>query len=544
MIILDVNKLGKNFGYGQLFDEVSFSLNEGESISIVGPNGCGKSTLLKIIAGIEKADIGQVSIKKDAKVAYLDQTGSSIIDNRKVYAVLKDAFGELNEMESRLNQLQEKMNQGLDEKEYNNVLEKYCKLMERFSMSGGYDMDVNISTVIEGLKIDRNLLEQRYNDLSGGEKTLIQLAKALIIKPELILLDEPTNHLDIERIEWLESYIKSFKGASVIVSHDRYFLDKMSNKILDIDNGIGKLYVSNYSGYLIEKQKDFEKQMADYKDQQAIIKRLDEQSKYFAERGMATNSSTLCDRAHALQTQIERLKKFAIERPKEKKKINVEFSEERKSSKKVISVENLNVLIPEGKKILNNIDIEIRAGERVALIGNNGSGKSTFIKTILGQQDLLVEGEVFIGPSVKIGYLPQIINFPNGEQKLLDYFTNSVGINEEKARRILAAFQFYKEDVIKKVRSLSGGERMRVKLAELLQLKINTLIFDEPTNHIDIPTKEVLEEAIEDFDGTLIFVSHDRFFINKFADKTIEFKDGNITTYLGNYDYYKEKSKR
>ena len=543
MIILDVNKLGKNFGYGQLFDEVSFSLNEGESISIVGPNGCGKSTLLKIIAGIEKADIGQVSIKKDAKVAYLDQTGSSIIDNRKVYAVLKDAFGELNEMESRLNQLQEKMNQGLDEKEYNNVLEKYCKLMERFSMSGGYDMDVNISTVIEGLKIDRNLLEQSYNDLSGGEKTLVQLAKALIIKPELILLDEPTNHLDIERIEWLESYIKSFKGASVIVSHDRYFLDKMSNKILDIDNGIGKLYVSNYSGYLIEKQKDFEKQLADYKDQQAIIKRLDEQRKYFAERGMATNSSTLCDRAHALQTQIERLKKLAVEKPKEKKKLNVGFSEERKSSKKVITVENLSVSIPEGKKILENIDIEIRSGERVALIGNNGSGKSTFIKTILGQQDLLVEGEVFIGPSVKIGYLPQIINFPNGEQKLLEYFMDSVGINEEKARRILATFQFYKEDVIKKVKSLSGGERMRVKLAELLQLKINTLIFDEPTNHIDIPTKEVLEEAIEEFDGTFIFVSHDRYFINKFAQEIIEFKDGKITKYLGNYDYYKEKTK-
>lgn len=258
---------------------------------------------------------------------------------------------------------------------------------------------------------------------------------------------------------------------------------------------------------------------------------------------MATNSSTLCDRAHALQTQIERLKKYAIERPKEKKKINVGFSEEIKSSKKVITVEKLNVSIPKGRKILDNINIEIRSGERVALIGNNGSGKSTFIKTILGQRELLATGEVNIGLSVKIGYLPQIINFPNGEQKLLDYFMNSVGTNEEKARRILAAFQFYKEDVIKKVKSLSGGERMRVKLAELLQLKINTLIFDEPTNHIDIPTKEVLEEAIEDFDGTLIFVSHDRFFINKFAEKTIEFKDGNITTYLGNYDYYKEKVK-
>lgn len=541
MIILDVNKLGINFGYGQLFEDVSFSLNEGESISIVGPNGCGKSTILKIIAGLEKADNGQVSIKKDARVAYLDQTGSSIVDNRAVYEILKDGFGELKEMEKQLEKLQEKLESLVEGTEYDIVLKKYCGLMERFSMAGGYDMNVNINTVVEGLKINKNLLNQSYNDLSGGEKTLVQLAKVLIIKPDLILLDEPTNHLDIDRIEWLEGYIKSFKGASVIVSHDRYFLDKMSNKILDLDNGAGKVYTSNYSGYVEEKQRDFEKQMADYKDQQAIIKKLEEQKKYFAERGMATNSSTLCDRAHALQTQIDRLKKIAVARPKEKKKINVGFSEDRKSSKKVISAENLTVTTPEGRKILKGIDLDICAGERVALIGANGSGKSTFVKSVLGEQELLVEGEVLVGPSVKIGYLPQIINFPKQDQKLLEYFSGATGLNEQRARQVLAGFQFYQEDVTKRVGTLSGGERMRIKLAELLQKKINTLIFDEPTNHIDIPTKEVLEEAIEDFDGTLVFVSHDRYFINKFADKTIEFKDGNVKTYLGNYDNYKEK---
>lgn len=544
MIILDVNKLEKNFGYGQLFEDVSFSLNEGESISIVGPNGCGKSTLLKMIAGMEKIDTGSVSIKKGAKVAYLDQTGSSIIDERPVYDILKDAFNELNEMEKRLGTLQNKMNSNLDETEYNKVLEKYCNLMERFSMAGGYDIEVNINTVVEGLKINKELLTQSYNDLSGGEKTLVQLAKALLIKPELILLDEPTNHLDIDRIEWLEGYIKSFRGASVIVSHDRYFLDKMSNKILALDNGIGKVYSTNYSGYLTEKQRDFEKQMADYKDQQATIKRLEEQKKYFAERGMATNSSTLCDRAHALQTQIDKLKKMAIARPKEQKKLNVEFTEERKSSKKVIVAENLTVSTPEGRKILDNIDLDICARERVALIGSNGSGKSTFIKTILDEQELPVEGNVMVGPSVIIGYLPQIINFPDGNQQLLEYFKNAVGINEQRARQILSNFQFYKEDINKRVMNLSGGEKMRVKLAELLQQKINTLIFDEPTNHIDIPTKEVLEEAIEDFDGTLIFVSHDRYFINKFADKTIEFKDGKVSTCIGNYDDYKEYKNR
>ena len=549
MIILDINKLGKNFGYGKLFEDISFSLNEGESISIVGPNGCGKSTLLKMIAGIERKDTGTVSIKKEAKVAYLDQTGSRVDYDRPVYEVLKDAFGDIKKIGDELKRLQEMMESDffIGEK-YDKILERYCDLTEKFSMVGGYDMEMNINTVVEGLKIDKALLDQSYNDLSGGEKTLVQLGKALLIKPDLLLLDEPTNHLDIERIEWLENYIKSFKGASIIVSHDRYFLDRMSNKILDLDDGVGKVYSTNYSGFLDEKQRDFEKQMANYKDQQALIKKLEAEKKYFAERGMATNSSTLTARAHTLQTKIDRLKQMAVARPKEQKKINVGFSEDRKSSKKVIGTENLIVETPDGRKILDGISVDIRAGERVALIGSNGSGKSTFVKTIMSEQELPVQGEVTVGPSVKIGYLPQIITFPNGEQQLLEYFKNTVGVNEQKARQILAGFQFYKEDVTKRVKTLSGGERMRVKLAELLQEKINTLIFDEPTNHIDIPTKEVLEDAIEDFNGTLIFVSHDRYFINKFSDEIIEFQDGKAKSYLGNYDDYKvskeKKSKK
>ncbi len=539
MIILDVNKLSKNFGFGQLFEDVSFSLNIGESISIVGPNGSGKSTLLKMIAGLEKVEKGSVNIKKVAKVVYLDQTGSSIADSRCVYDILKDAFNDLNAMEARLNQLQEMMAKGLPEEEYSEVMTKYCNLVERFSLAGGYDIDVNINTIINGLKIDKNMLRQNYNDLSGGEKTLVQLAKSLLVKPDLFLMDEPTNHLDIGRIEWLEDYIKSFKGATVIVSHDRYFLDRMTDKILALDGGQAKIYNTNYSGYLVERQRDFEKQMAQYKDQQQAMKRLEEQIKYFAERGMANNSSTLCDRAHALQTQLDRLRKNAVQRPKEQKKLNVGFDEERKTSKRVIVAENLTVSVPDGKNILNNINLDICSGERVAIIGENGSGKSTFIKAVMGVQDLPMRGKIFVGPSVKIGYLPQIITFPKSDQPLLEYFKEEVGLPEQKARQILAAFQFYKEDVNKRVKNLSGGEKIRVKLAELLQQKINTLIFDEPTNHIDIPTKEVLEDAIEDFDGTLIFISHDRYFINKFADKTIEFKNAKTTTYLGGYDDYK-----
>lgn len=544
MIILDVNKLSKDFGYGKLFESISFSLNEGESISIVGPNGCGKSTLLKLIAGLEKVDGGQVSIKKGAKIAYLDQIGSSVQDDRTAREVLRDAFPELKNMEREINRLQQKLETEMEEDEYNKVLERYCNLMEKFSMSGGYDMETEINTVVEGLDINKEILEQKYNDLSGGEKTLIQLAKSLIIKPELLLLDEPTNHLDVGRTEWLEEYIKSFKGATVIVSHDRYFLDRMSNKILDLDEGVGKVYSTNYTGFLEEKERELEKQLAEYKDQQALIKKLEAEKKYFAERGMATNSSTLTNRAHVLQNRIDRLKEMATKRPKRRKSLSVEFDEERKSSKRVIGVENLTVSTPDGRKILDNINLDICSGERVALIGENGSGKSTIIKTILGEQNLETKGDITVGPSVKIGYLPQIITFSEGNQKLLEYFQKTVGINEEKARKILASFQFYQGDVSKRVDSLSGGERMKVKLAELLQQKINTLIFDEPTNHIDIPTKEVLEEAIDEFDGTLLFVSHDRYFINKFADKTVEFEDGKITTRLGNYDDYKSSKKR
>ncbi len=545
MIILDVNKLSKDFGYGKLFENVSFSLNEGESISIVGPNGCGKSTLLKMIAGIEKIDNGTVSIKKDAKVAYLDQVGSSYEDDRCVYDILKDSFVELNEMEKRLNMLQEQLSQQSLSNDYDTILKKYCNLIEKFSMLGGYDIDTNINMVAEGLKINKTILNQSYNKLSGGEKTLVQLAKSLLIRPDLLLLDEPTNHLDIERIEWLEKYIKSFKGATVIISHDRYFLDKMSNKILSLEFGTPKVYCTNYTGYLKEKELEFEKQLTAYKNQQQQIERFEKQIKYFAQIGMAKNSSAMCDRAHTLQTQLDRLKKNAIKKPKQTANINVAFDEVKKSSQVIIDAKNLKTQTPSKNIILDNINIKICSKERVAIIGNNGSGKSTFIKIVLKANELPFEGEIVVGPSVKIGYLPQIIKFTNENFTLLEYFKNSLGVDEQKARQILASFHFYKEDVNKKVKNLSGGEKIKVKLAELLQQKINTLIFDEPTNHIDIPTKEVLENALDEFKGTLIFVSHDRYFINKFADKTIEFKNGKTTTYVGNYDFYKqEKNKK
>lgn len=536
MLILDVNKLAKNFGYGQLFEDLSFTLNEGESVAIVGPNGCGKSTILKIIAGLETADKGTVNIKKGAKVAYLDQLGATINDDRTVYEVLKDAFIEINAVEKQLKEYEQKVNKKYNEK----VLEKYCALLEKYNLMGGYDIDMKINALINGLEIDKNMLKQSYSTLSGGEKNLVQLAKALLTEPDLLLLDEPTNHLDLKRIEWLEGYIKAFKGSSIIISHDRYFLDKMANQILAVDDyGIGKIYKTNYSGYLKEREIEFEKQMTQYGDEQEAIKQLEAKAKQFMSLGMGRNSSALTKQGKTLWERAQRMRERAIRKPVVQKQLNVTFLEENKSSKKIISVDNLSVLTPQGRTILYNVNLEIHAGERIAFLGKNGTGKSTFIKKIMKEQTLPASGEVFIGPSVKIGYIPQVIEFENKEQTLLEYFIRVVGLPEQKCRSILARFRFNVEDVTKRVKNLSGGEKMKVKMAELLQQEVNTLIFDEPTNHIDIPTKEVLEEALKEFSGTLIFISHDRFFINKFANRIIIFENGKISEYWGNYDEYK-----
>lgn len=538
MQILNVDNLTIDFGFNKLFNNVSFSLNEGESISIVGPNGCGKSTLLKIIAGIIKPDKGQVSIKKGAKLAYLDQTGASIDDNRCVYEILKESFCELNELEKSIKKLEDKMNKNTDNQK---IINKYCSLIDRYSNLGGYEIDANINTVIAGLKLDSTILDRSFNELSGGEKTLVQLAKTLIIKPDLLLLDEPTNHLDIERIEWLENYIENFKGAIVIVSHDRYFLDKMCDKILDLESSCGKIYSNNYTGFLEEKERLFEKQMTNYKEEQLLIKRLETEMKLFAERGMATNSSTLTARARALETRINRIKSNAIIRPVKRNKANINFLKDNKTSNRIISLRNFSVNLPNGKDLIQNITLDVFAGEHIALIGENGCGKSTLVKSIIGINNLNYTGIVNIGPSVKIGYISQIISFKDDKQSLLDYFRLSTGLPEQMARQILVGFQFYNDDIKKRVGSLSGGERMKVKLAELLQNKVNTLILDEPTNHIDIDTKESFENALKNFSGTLLFVSHDRYFINKFADKIFELNNGNINIYYGNYDDYVNK---
>lgn len=532
MLLLNVDKLGINFGYGTLFKNVSFSLNDGEIISIVGPNGSGKTTLLKAIAGLERVDEGNFSLRKKAKVAYLDQKSASISDNRIVYDILKDAFHDILEAEKEIKFL-EKQLEILDASsdEHAKCLEKYCNLIENFSLIGGYEVDANIQAVCDGLEINDYLLYHDYNSLSGGEKTLVQFAKCILSKPDLLLLDEPTNNLDIKRVERLETFIKSYKGAILLVSHDRYFIDKISSKILEMDGGKSTIYPTNYSGYIKQKESDYEKNMVLYKEQQKQIQHDKEMYKYFLSHNFQSRAKQIKDKYE--QEIIE-----AIPRPKKPRKIRMAFDPGGKTSKKIIETKGLTISLPDGKSILNGVNIQIFANERVALLGDNGSGKSTFIKSVLGQQNLSVKGDVIVGPSVKVGYLPQVISYPQENLSVLDTFRSICGIGEEKARAILAKFNFSGEDVDKAVKNISGGEKVKLKLAELIQKDVNTLILDEPTNHIDIPTRESLEDALDEFDGTIIFVSHDRFFIKKFANKIIEFKNGKTKTFDGDYEYY------
>lgn len=539
MLILDINKVSKDFGYGPIFEELSFSLNEGERISIIGPNGGGKSTLLKMIAQIEKCDRGTISIKKDARVVYLDQTSPDQKDDRIVEDILRDSFAELLKIENEINRVYEKMATVSSPEDYNRMTNRVSTLQQRFQDGGGYEIDTEINMVCSGLLIREEMRHQNYNSLSGGEKTLVHLAKGLLRKPDLFLLDEPTNHLDVKRIEWLENYIKTFKGSVVIVSHDRRFLDNVSSKLLEIDNGEATVYNTNYSGYLIEKERRYNQLLENWVEQQAYFKRLEDRATRMAQAGMATNSKAMTRKAGVMFARIEREKeKMALKRPYKASRLNMDFDERSKGGKRAIEVSHLRISMGNDRTIVDDASFYVGVGERVFIIGNNGSGKTSILKTILGEQDLPYSGDIVISPGIQTGYLPQIINFRDDRQQVLDYFQHEVGMGEEKARSVLFHFHFDKENVIKSVGSLSGGERIRLRLAVLLQQSMNTLIFDEPTNHIDIPTREALEEAIENFNGTLLIVSHDRFFIDKFAGKIIEITDGKAITYIGNYENY------
>jgi len=542
MIILNVNKVSKNYGFGDVLKEVSFTLNESEKVAIVGDNGCGKSTLLKMIAGIENCKSGNITIKKDCIVEYLEQGDISDTTKGICIDILNSSFEYLYKMEQELKDYEQQMCVETDANQLNTLIKRYSYLQERFILLGGYEIENQINYVVNGLKIDKSLLERDFQTLSGGERTLINFAKILLSKPDLLLLDEPTNHLDIERIQWLEEYIKDYKGTVLIVSHDRYFIDKVINKIIEIDDGKAKIYHGNYTKYLETKEQEEVKEFEIYKVQQKKIEEMQKAIKRLKEWGKLSDNPMFFRRAKAIQSNLDRFVEQSIEKPKEHKLLNLNFVNFGRASQDALTIKNFSLKI-ENKQLLTNANCLIKNAEKVAILGHNGCGKSTLLKNILNDYGQ-AEGVCKLSSNQKVGYLSQIIEFYDDAQNVLWTFMNELGIDEQQARSILYNFQFYKKDWSKTVKSLSGGEKLRLKLAIILQNKINLLILDEPTNHIDITTREVLEESLKNFKGTIIFISHDRYFINKIATKIIAFENKELKTYNGDYEYYLQQKKK
>ena len=542
MIILNVNKIEKNYGFGDILKEVSLTLNEGEKVAVVGENGCGKSTLLKIIAGLENYKSGSVSIKKGAVVEYLEQGDKSDTQKGICKDILNSVFENLRETEQELKNYELQMCEETDSELLDILIRRYSHLQEEFILKGGYDIENQINYVVNGLKIDKSLLNREFQTLSGGERTLINFAKILLSRPDLLLLDEPTNHLDIERIEWLEQYIKNYKGTVLIVSHDRYFLDKVSEKVIEIEDGKIEIYKGNYSSYLQQKEEKEVREFEIYKVQQKKIEEMEKAIKRLKEWGKLSDNPMFFRRAKAIQTSLDRFREAAIDKPKEHKLLNIQFDNSGRSSQDVLMLKNFSLKI-EDKQLLTNANCLIQNGEKVALLGENGCGKSTLIKHVLnGIGDGL--GICKLSSNQQVGYLSQIIEFYDDTQTVLWTFMNELGIDEQRARSVLYNFQFFKKDWVKRVNSLSGGEKLRLKLAIILQTKVNLLVLDEPTNHIDIATREVLEESLNKFKGTIIFISHDRYFINKIANKIIYFENHQLKTYNGDYDYFLQQKNK
>ena len=536
MIQLALKEVEKYFGGNRIFNNITFEVQGSERVGLIGKNGTGKTTVFKIIAGIENADKGSISIRKNSTIGYLHQIPDFPV-HFKVIDVLKTAFEIQYQINSELKILEGQM-ASLKEKELEYALRKYGELNELYEAKGGYEIEEKMSKVCTGLKFNDEFLNRDFINLSGGEKTIIMLGKILLENPDMLLLDEPSNHLDVTSIEWLEGYLKAYKGTVIVISHDRYFLDRVVTKIVEIEDGETSFYDGNYSYYVKEKQRRVFEQFEAFKDQQKKIKAMEKAIKQLREWAIQGDNEKFFKRAESMQKRldkVERVDKPLINQPK----IQLDFADTDRSGKDVVSIKGLCKCFNQ-KKILEDLNLDIRYGERTALIGDNGSGKSTIIKTLLGEIHA-DDGEVKLGSNMKIGYLPQNIIFNNEELTVIEAFREDMFILEGPARGILAKFLFYGESVFKKVKNLSGGEKSRLKLCKLIQNDINLLILDEPTNHLDIDSRENLEEALMEFNGTILFISHDRFFINKLAERICEIEDKKIINYYGDYEYYREK---
>lgn len=546
MFELSFNQVDKHMGTTLILKNINFHIYEGERVGIIGANGCGKSTILRLIAGLEPLnvyagswspgyDFGWIAMPRLASVAYLDQS-PIYAEHFKVIDVLNLAFEEVFELEHQMRELEKQM-QVTEGDVLDKILMKYSDLSQLYELKGGYNTKEKLGKVCSGLKFDEAYLERPFHLLSGGEQTTVGLGKLLIDSPDILLLDEPTNHLDTDSIEWLEGFLNSYHGIVIVVSHDRYFLDNVVKKIIEIEDLEATTYKGNYSEYVKQKDELMRIQFDNFKEQKKKIEAMEKTIKDLRAWAVKADNKKFFRRAASIQIKLNKMKR--IKRPIfERPNMRLDLNSESRSGNETIKATGVNKSYAD-KTLFKDANLMINYGERVALVGANGSGKTTFLKMLLGDVESDA-GELSLGASVKLAYLPQVITFNNEEHTVLECFRDEVVIPEGKGREYLAKYMFYGKTVFTKVKELSGGERIRLKMAKLLFTDVNLLVLDEPTNHLDIESIETIEDALENFNGTIFFISHDRYFINKVGQRIVAIEKNQLKSYDGSYGEYKK----
>ncbi|HHK5534520.1 TPA: ribosomal protection-like ABC-F family protein [Bacillus mobilis] len=537
MTICSVNNVTKSFGGNIIFENISLEIKNGERVGLVGRNGSGKTTIFQLLTGMESLDAGAIHMKKGTCIGHVAQI-LKFDEDMTVYDVLSSAFKAEKELEREMRTLEKNMAEERESSALQKLMERYGVIQEKFAFLGGYEIEANLMKVANGLQVTE-LFPRSFLELSGGEQTKISLAYMLLQKPDLLLLDEPTNHLDLFAVEWLEQFLKEYNGTVMVISHDRYFLDEVVTKIFDLEDGEIHVYHTNYSQFVEEKEERLLQEFQAYQEQQKKIKKMKEAIKRLREWANQANppNEGLHKRARSMERALERIEK--LKKPiLERKQMGLQFEGQERSGKDVVVMKEVSKGFA-GHLLFNEASLHVRFQERAAIVGRNGTGKTTLLKLLLEEIEPDA-GEIRIGSSVKIGYLSQHA-YGNVKSNVLEAFREYVAVTEGEARHILAKFLFYGPAVFKKVTQLSGGEKMRLRLAQLMYQDINFLILDEPTNHLDIESREVLEEALEQYNGTILAVSHDRYFLNKLFEKTYWIDERKLFEFAGNYAWARQK---
>ncbi|MGP4947935.1 MULTISPECIES: ribosomal protection-like ABC-F family protein [Bacillus] len=537
MTICSVNNVTKSFGGNIIFENISLEIKNGERVGLVGRNGSGKTTIFQLLTGMESLDAGAIHMKKGTRIGHVAQI-PKFDESMTVYEVLSSAFKIEKELEREMRTLEKHMAEEQETSVLQKLMERYGIIQEKFAFLGGYEIEANIMKVANGLQVTE-LFPRSFVEISGGEQTKVSLAYMLLQKPDLLLLDEPTNHLDLFAVEWLEQFLKEYNGTVVVISHDRYFLDEVVTKIFDLEDGEIHVYHTNYSRFVEEKEERLLQEFQAYQEQQKKIKKMKEAIKRLREWANQANppNEGLHKRARSMERALERMEK--LKKPiLERKQMGLQFEGQERSGKDVVVMKEVSKGFAE-HLLFNEANLHVRFQERAAIVGRNGTGKTTLLKLLLEEIEPDA-GEIRIGSSVKIGYLSQHA-YGNMKSNVLEAFRECVAVTEGEARHILAKFLFYGPAVFKKVTQLSGGEKMRLRLAQLMYQDINFLILDEPTNHLDIESREVLEEALEQYNGTILAVSHDRYFLNKLFEKTYWIDECKLFEFAGNYAWARQK---